>query len=1289
MIPLFLLIIAGGTPSLAANDFYNCVPGMTDSPGVSLPRGDIKVEAGSEPFPIYCHLNPNHKYFKVDGLNSSDLGFYINNVALQSEIMNQTTIQALFNPENASVTHISCKVRPKHDKNADQDPPSPMGLCVQNVFAGWMPQPPTNFSCVSENWESLNCTWDEPYNPIRTAYSVHFKFPGRFSPFYRCPNKTRVEAIIGKKLPRDLNSCYLDLKTEPLYRQPVNRFDFYVNATNYLKEVGTIKAFIVDHFAVVRPGPAINVQLNSSSPSNIELSYDISNTMHHFEPGVYQAVRFKNDHNSEWKYITTTHLDITLEQFTIQLKDLAFAWTNYTVEVKMISGVEKLEDLDPFDLYHINSTKVCKVEAKTFSESKPVKTVQTCIQDGPLWSDSVTVSGKTESSIPPHAPKTAPGSFEVVGGLEERSVLIYWQKLPPTIYNGPGFGYDVTEVIEDGRVVPIVPNHIANAYAKFDRLNLINYTFFITSKNDIGDAPDTSSVFVAGSDLLKNIMPKSFTKIDMSGRKFEVAWRPPKHAHLVTSYTVYWCRAEDNRDRPYQCDGKLEWKKVEIEASNDKNETFISSVTLPTDDIYQMAVSAETKEFSSGMVWATCTIIQNRVVSKLKNVKVFDVQTNTAHISWQLDCSDRVGIVIGYQVEYCPVASRDEKEKCLASKQTFNITGEAVNAKIENLTPWTWYKFGVRVKTRGGMGEISDPSINQTKSSRPGSPPRKLVIPDIKANSAELSWEPPIKPNGPINNYEVAYWYLNSNGVKFSKKVDVQNQTIELRDLFSYTEYNVSVRACSILSNKRKECGDEWVSTPLVTPIGPPGQMNQPKVVFKNTSIVQVTWNDKFQVGAPTVLEWELRVARNGTTLDWSKTYPPNVTRVELNLDSMHKDQNWSPDCLNNSNTNIFNFSVRAKVENDKKHVFVGPYSEDLQVPAYCAPAYPFMLIILAAVFLPLFVVAAVILLCRLGNWVQRKRAFFDKLSRDLDMSGQEFVIAAHPKIEKGTTQGFNNMYAGKKTEEKKVAYNRGGSRDSMETLLMGKEADKQHHTSESSQNTSSPSSESGDGGERRRTDSENTSGSVEEKEMDTTATSDDTAVDMDVDKTKAPPFPNYVRGGPTGLGNSYVKRHNAPVQNYSKGDVPGMVIPDISNEESSSIEMSDYPDPSLPPTHPLKGATSGYVSMQPRDSADHYSRFSPSAESKLSPSSSPPLPCPGYSRVGSLLDPIGLNDLRQRVVKPPVRGVMAGEDILSNKNDVGPPGTGYVAFNAIKTSPPQPKATSPGYVTIDQLNWN
>ena len=55
----------------------------------------------------------------------------------------------------------------------------------------------------------------------------------------------------------------------------------------------------------------------------------------------------------------------------------------------------------------------------------------------------------------------------------------------------------------------------------------------------------------------------------------------------------------------FQCEGQLDWKEV-------GNETRTLNVTLPTENIYQFAVAANTARYSSGMVWATCTILHNK-----------------------------------------------------------------------------------------------------------------------------------------------------------------------------------------------------------------------------------------------------------------------------------------------------------------------------------------------------------------------------------------------------------------------------------------------------------------------------------------------------------------------------------------------------------------------------------------------------------------------------------------------------------------------------------------------------
>jgi hypothetical protein len=43
---------------------------------VSLPRADIMKKLDSEPFPIYCHLNPRHNFYTTEGLRADNLGFY-------------------------------------------------------------------------------------------------------------------------------------------------------------------------------------------------------------------------------------------------------------------------------------------------------------------------------------------------------------------------------------------------------------------------------------------------------------------------------------------------------------------------------------------------------------------------------------------------------------------------------------------------------------------------------------------------------------------------------------------------------------------------------------------------------------------------------------------------------------------------------------------------------------------------------------------------------------------------------------------------------------------------------------------------------------------------------------------------------------------------------------------------------------------------------------------------------------------------------------------------------------
>lgn len=113
---------------------------LTFPPLVTIPRGDINLEVGADPVPIYCHLNPEHKYFKA-GYNASHLTFYATssvsdsplgdndgNRLIPSKIVNATTIQAVYDPKVQRKDQVSCKIN-TGDNNV-------RGICQQHFFVG-------------------------------------------------------------------------------------------------------------------------------------------------------------------------------------------------------------------------------------------------------------------------------------------------------------------------------------------------------------------------------------------------------------------------------------------------------------------------------------------------------------------------------------------------------------------------------------------------------------------------------------------------------------------------------------------------------------------------------------------------------------------------------------------------------------------------------------------------------------------------------------------------------------------------------------------------------------------------------------------------------------------------------------------------------------------------------------------------------------------------------------------------------------------------------------------------
>ena len=77
------------------------------------------------------------------------------------------------------------------------------------------------------------------------------------------------------------------------------------------------------------------------------------------------------------------------------------------------------------------------------------------ISDPKYWSKVAKITGSTLAKSPQFAPKTHPGSFEVITGLNERTVIVYWKNLEKKYHNGPNIKYVITDDIEGEKSLPI------------------------------------------------------------------------------------------------------------------------------------------------------------------------------------------------------------------------------------------------------------------------------------------------------------------------------------------------------------------------------------------------------------------------------------------------------------------------------------------------------------------------------------------------------------------------------------------------------------------------------------------------------------------------------------------------------------------------------------------------------------------------------------------------------------------------------------------------------------------
>ncbi|XP_011299826.1 cytokine receptor [Fopius arisanus] len=833
-----ILFILFSSICISATD--QCALGIK-TPGRTWPAGDIVLEEG-QPLRILCMLNKTYIDAEFPGKNASDLVFFRSDREMEPQfirLINETTIEMFVDEPPPSKDMYYCKLRLNANYSKKYE-----AVCLNNVVVGTKPKEPENFTCVSNNWENMTCTWDPVPNYVETRFTLAFKLPGRAGgrKLYPCPKEKEDQKSTVK------NRCFWDTSTNPIYRQPYEYYMFNLSAENVLGNASVSYKF--HHYAHVIPAKPANLTVVSKTSESVLLHWTVPFPMQNFPPGLHHRVTYQHQWESRktWQIINITN-DIHMHKRYFNLTGLQYANTLYDVRVFMKSAVAIGED---------------------------------------KWSQFSDVTFRTPPKLPGLPPRTDIGSFEITENSANRDVYLYWQSIPPYLENGDNFKYQVAHVEESGRTSLIEPNETTRTYAKFKGISFNSYRFELVTTNIVGSNQEKAVIFIPSRFEIPR-EPLAFTKIAFEDGMYELSWKAPIINTEITNYTIFWC--DNERDRPYQCTGFLDWVHV-------SSSTTIYNMTVPQPrKVYQFAISANTRYASSGMVWASCTVIHNKVVGKMKSVWINRIGSDYLEVGWKLECSDRIGIVEGFKIYYCPIIT-PYNLNCKGPKLNTTIKADphTIHGTVTGLKPYTTYMISVAVLTKSGEGLHSDALYNTTMEAAPN-PPRNVVITEITNSTMFVSWDSPTAMNGVLRYYEVHY----SNNVE-----QVEDVThVELKNLIAFKNYSIQVKACTV------SCSYGSSVIYSQTGIGFPGKINRvPLVRFINSSQVSVTWSKPVNPGGR--LDYYQISSKHGII--------QNSSRSESSIPI--------PDCKTEGIDTLHQFRIRAvNVAPNGEHLY-GPWSD-------------------------------------------------------------------------------------------------------------------------------------------------------------------------------------------------------------------------------------------------------------------------------------------------------------------------------------------------------------------------
>uniref|UniRef100_T1JBC0 Cytokine receptor n=1 Tax=Strigamia maritima TaxID=126957 RepID=T1JBC0_STRMM len=586
------------------------------------------------------------------------------------------------------------------------------------------------------------------------------------------------------------SGCLYSDQTIPPYRQAVKYFYFLLEGQNEFGFTQTYYKF--NHYEDVLPDPPGNLRAMEMDSRRLHISWRPPEGMSLFPPKLYYKLSYTSIWNQNW-----TEMDVGLNVTDVVLTGLV-PNTIYKIRVSARSGASR-------------TTK---------------------------WSQDARIEKQTPKDVPGGLVNTTFSGFQQKNTINGRELTLYWQALPKILWNGNEITY-LIDTLEEGLQRNLTFSYKGENSATIRNLEQEkSYIFRIIASNEVGNTPLIAYVPIGRASQVPS-SPDYVGVIAFTNALYEVSWQwPNKTASIVDNYTVFWCDAKHISHGQSCYNSNVTWMVVK------PNEHSVN-LTLSSIVAYQFAVAANVGFRSSGLFWAPCIVPFNGVVGKMTRISVMRVTSSEIALTWRLECSERYGIMEGFNIYYCEF--NNGTQTCLGNRtlRQFVPNPRESQFTLKQLEPFTNYKLLISAVTRAGEGERSNPFFVSTEE---GAPEDSCVlgVTSMSNNSIILSMQPPQIPNGIIREYR-----FRVNGKRWPHPVPKSGNDFVLTPLKCYTRYSIQVEACTL--------GDYCspLSVPLneTTDIGIPSAPDITNIFSVNSTHMRIEWDDPLEQNGP-LLGW-------------------------------------------------------------------------------------------------------------------------------------------------------------------------------------------------------------------------------------------------------------------------------------------------------------------------------------------------------------------------------------------------------------------------------------------------